>query len=266
MSSIPLQTTSSSVPVSNEDPLQVVSHRPYPLPRGPWLMQQNWHDILFMHWPLDPQLLFPCLPAILRPHLDYYAGTPWVGVIPFWMSGVRPRWLPPLPGLSQFSELNVRTYLTIDGKPGVYFFSLDANNLPAVWAARLGFGLPYLHARMKTKKTADRIVYRSERRSPAVGAQFVGEYGPANEVFKATPGTLDYFLIERYCLFVPAGRTIMRGDIHHKPWPLQAAWCRTTANSVAQADGIRLPTVEPVLHYARDLSVFFWPPKREQEN
>src|SRR5450631_1211350 len=137
--------------------LQSLSHRPWPLPTGPWVMAQSWHDLLFAHWPVEPESLKELVPPQLP--LDIFDGRAWVGVIPFRMSGIRARGLPPLPGLSRFPELNVRTYVTLDGKPGVYFFSLDAANLPAVLTARKFYSLPYFHARMSSQGIDGRIDY-----------------------------------------------------------------------------------------------------------
>jgi uncharacterized protein YqjF (DUF2071 family) len=114
--------------------LEAVAHRPWPLPSGPWIMAQTWHDLLFAHWSVRSETLRRLVPSELA--LDTFDGSCWVAVAPFHMSGIRLRGLPALPGLSRFPELNVRTYVTLGGKPGVYFFSLDAGSLPAVWAAR----------------------------------------------------------------------------------------------------------------------------------
>lgn len=110
--------------------LQSVSHRPWPLPSGPWIMAQTWNDLLFAHWPVPPEIIRNLVPSQLP--LDLFDGQCWLGIVPFWMSGVRARGLPAIPGLSRFAELNVRTYVTLGEKPGVYFFSLDAANMPAV--------------------------------------------------------------------------------------------------------------------------------------
>src|ERR1700758_2464987 len=126
--------------------LKSTSHRPWSLPSGSWIMMQTWHDLLFAHWPIRQEQLRPLVPPQLP--LDTFDGQCWVGVVPFWMSGVRARGVPPLPGLARFPELNVRTYVAYKDKPGVYFFSLDAANFPAVWAARTFFHLPYFYARM----------------------------------------------------------------------------------------------------------------------
>src|SRR5690242_14221163 len=123
--------------------LDSVTHRPWPLPAGSWVMAQTWHDLLFAHWPVETELLKAIVPDQLP--LDIFDGHGWVGIIPFRMSRIHARNLPPIPGLSQFPELNLRTYVTLDGKPGVYFFSLDAASLSAVWTARAWFRLPYFH-------------------------------------------------------------------------------------------------------------------------
>src|SRR3984885_14949000 len=137
-------------------------------------MKQVWHDLLFAHWPVPAATLRPLLPAQLE--LDTFSGECWIGVIPFHMSGIRARGLPRLPGLSRFPELNVRTYVTHNGKSGVYFFSLDAANLPAVWTARKLFHLPYFHAAMSADEHNGTVYYSSRRRGAA--AEFRGAYRP----------------------------------------------------------------------------------------
>src|SRR4051812_21457415 len=245
--------------------LQATAHRPYPLPSGPWVMKQRWHDLLFAHWALEPESVRALLPAPLRPHMDTFEGKAWVGVVPFWMSNVRPRGVPPIPGLSKFAELNVRTYVTVDGKPGVYFFSLDAENLPAVYAARIGFSLPYFYAKMKVDVGAgDRVEYFSSRLQGPRPAEFAGTYGPSDSgTFNAVPGSIEEFLVERYCLYTADKRgRIYRGNIHHLPWPLQRAQADIATNNVAQSQGIELPNEKPLLHFAKRLDVFIWLPER----
>src|ERR1700756_4430696 len=164
-------------------------------------MKQIWHDLLFAHWPLPSAVLRPLVPAPLA--LDTFNGACWIGVVPFRMSGVRGRGLPLLPGLSRFPELNVRTYVTYGGKPGVYFFSLDAANRPAVWAARAFFHLPYFHAAMTSEERNEMIHYSCHRRGAS--AEFRGRYRPIA------------------CLYTVHDGAVHRGEIHHQPWPLQNA-------------------------------------------
>src|SRR5215468_11352605 len=167
---------------------------------GRWVMAQVWHDLLFAHWPVPVETMRASVPPSLE--LDLFDGRAWLGVVPFRMSGVRLRWTPALPWLSAFPELNVRTYVVAEGKPGVWFFSLDAWNPVAVEAARIWFHLPYFHARMVCEEKQSWIHYhsmRNDQRAPA--ALLEARYRPAGERFEARRGTLEHFLTERYCLY-----------------------------------------------------------------
>src|SRR5207302_9722360 len=158
--------------------LQETAHRPWPLPESPWIGMQVWHGLLFAHWPVSPDVMRPLVPPQLR--LDTYDAQCWVGIVPFHMSGVRMRGIPPLPGLSAFPELNVRTYVSCKDKPGVYFFSLDAANVPAVWAARSFFHLPYFFSRMRVEVRGAEVHYSSDRLlTPAVLHAKYRPVGPA---------------------------------------------------------------------------------------
>jgi uncharacterized protein YqjF (DUF2071 family) len=220
----------------------------------------SWHDLLFAHWPLSPDIICPLIPPRLT--LDTFDGCAWVGVVPFRMSAVVPRYTPPAPWISAFLELNVRTYVTIDGKPGVWFFSLDAANPVAVAVARRWFHLPYFRARMGLDDDGDWIAYssrRSHRGFPP--GEFQGRYRPTGPVYRSEPGSLDAWLTERYALYAAdrLGR-VFRGDIHHVPWPLQPAEAEIAVNTVCDAHGFALPDTSPLLHFARRLDVLAWGP------
>jgi uncharacterized protein len=219
-------------------------------------MTQSWHDLLFAHWPLDPGVLARKLPVELP--LDLFDDQAWIGVVPFHMTNVAPRGVPSLPGVSAFPELNVRTYVTLNGKPGVYFFSLDAASTLAVIGARAVFNLPYYRAAMEVHTAARRVTYRSARRS-AVNAQFLGTYEPVGVNSPAAEGTLEHFLTERYCLYTTTrSGEPRRLDIHHKPWPLQTAEAQIAVNTMARAAGVTLPAVAPLLHFAKRMDVLAW--------
>ena len=237
-------------------------HRPWAMPASPWVMRQTWHNLLFAHWPVDSSILRPLVPRAFP--LDTFEGQAWVGIVPFEMSNVAPRAVPALPWLSAFSELNVRTYVTLGGKPGVYFFSLDASNTVAVEAARLLAHLPYFTAAMQVDARNEWIDYRSRRTDRrGASAALTARYRPRGDAHPPTSGTLEYFLTERYCLYTENSRgRPYRLDIHHPPWPLQAAEADLTVNTMAEAAGIRLPGLPPLVHYARRQDMVAWMPAR----
>jgi uncharacterized protein YqjF (DUF2071 family) len=247
-----------------EKVLNRTEHRPYPLPKGPWVLHMRWHDLLFMHWPVPEEILRPLIPPVLK--LDTFDKSAWLGVVPFRMESVRPRFLPAFPWLSSFPELNLRTYVTHEDRPGLWFFSLDAYNPVAVRLARATFGLPYFDAGMSCEEHGEEVRYRSVRtHKGAPTARFVASYRPVGERFGSRPGTLEDFLTERYCLYsagVNGERRVRRGDIHHECWPLQRAEAEVEELEMTAQIGVALPETEPLLHYACRLDVVAWPPKR----
>jgi uncharacterized protein YqjF (DUF2071 family) len=202
----------------------------------------------------------PLIPSGLT--LETYEGEAWLAVVPFRMSHVRPRLFPAVPWLSHFPELNVRTYVRVGDKPGVFFFSLDAGNPIAVALARKFFHLPYFRASMglSCQPNEQTIRYRSIRtHGGAPPAQLVGNYHPTGAVYNVAAGSFEYWLIERYALYsVDRRGRIYRGEIHHKPWPLQPAEVEFSVNTLAQAAGLSLPDTPPLLHFARRLDVVAW--------
>jgi uncharacterized protein len=242
--------------------LSRTEHRPYPRPAGPWVLFMSWHDLLFMHWPVHEGALRSLIPPAL--HLDTFDGSAWLSVTPFRMTGVRPRFLPSVPPLSNFPELNVRTYVTAGGKPGIWFFSLDAGNPVAVRLARATFHLPYLDAEMSCAVVGDEVHYRSVRTQVgASGAEFAARYRPVGEPSETRPDTLENFLTERYCLYAAdAAGNVYRGDIHHHPWPLQPAEAEVEKLTMTEQIGVALPETGPVLHFSERLDVLAWSPRR----
>jgi uncharacterized protein YqjF (DUF2071 family) len=212
--------------------LEVQAHRPWPLPPGPWIMGQSWRTLLFAHWRVDAAALQPLVPPPLA--LDTFDGEAWLGVTPFEIRGLRMRMTPPLPWVSRFPELNVRTYVTLYERPGIWFFSLDAASPVAIAAARATYRLPYFHARMRIAADADWTAYASARGDVA----FAGRYRPVGAVAPPQPGTLEHWLTERYCLYaVHDGRT-RRAEIHHPPWPLQRAEAEIERNTMTAPLGL----------------------------
>lgn len=237
-------------------------YRPYPAPPTPYVMHQAWHDLLFMHWRAPSESLQNIVPAGLP--LDTFDGEAYIGVVPFVMRDVRPRFVPAVPWLSFFPELNVRTYVKLNGRPGVYFFSLDAANPVAVEVARTLFHLPYQNATMECIEEDDTIHYSSTRTdSRAAPAYFRATYHPTGSPFIPAQDSLEYFLTARYCLYTTDARgNILRGEIHHNPWQLQPAEAEIETNTMTEPIGLKLPNDPPLLHFSQAIEMVAWLPVR----
>lgn len=225
-------------------------------------MEQAWHDLLFAHWSYPVDTIRALLPSGLQP--DAFNGQAWIGVVPFQMRGVRGRWLPALPGVSTFPELNVRTYVTLDGKPGVYFFSLDAASKTAVLGARTAFHLNYYHALMSISRGPRGIEFLSRRTDTrGKAADFTARYRAVGKGVRPTPGSLEYFLTERYCLYSVSGSgRVYRLNIHHGPWLLQAAEAEVDPAHLLAAAGIPRPGGKALLHFSAVQEMIGWLPER----
>jgi hypothetical protein len=229
--------------------LAEISHRPWPVPERPWLQAQTWERLCFLHWRVPADTLRELVPEQLE--LDTHDGSAWLGITPFRIRGLRLRGMLPLPRLSAFLELNVRTYVTHAGKSGIWFFTLDAESAFFVEAARRLYRLPYHHARMSWRTSGDRIDYQSER----IGARFEGSYRPAGPAAPPERGTREHFLTERYCLYTEYENQLYRAEIHHPPWPLQPAEAELRENTMAPVDLER----DPLAHYSERQDVVIWP-------
>jgi hypothetical protein len=238
--------------------MTTITDRTWRLPKHPWVMRKTWSELLFAHWSVDPEVVAPHLPAGLT--LDTREGKSWVGVVPFSMSHVALRCCPPIPMLSRFLELNVRTYVVQDGKPGVWFFSLDAASRIAVRVARATFNLPYMDANMSSTMDASHVIHyrsvRTHRGEPP--AEFEASYRATGEAFCAQPGTLEHWLTARYCLY-SADRQghLYRGEIDHPPWMLSQASWNARQNTMGEPFGFDL-IGQPHLLFARPVTVRAW--------
>jgi uncharacterized protein YqjF (DUF2071 family) len=238
--------------------LKTLDHRPWPLPASRWLWRQAWRDLAFVHYRVAVEKLAGLIPSGLQ--LEQFNGTAWVGLVPFKMSGVMRRPFPDLPLFSCFPELNLRTYVTAGGKPGVWFFSLDAASWPIVLGGRYIYGLPYFSARMQ-QAWVNGWCYYSSARQPRP-ARFVARYQPSSNVFQARPGTFEHWATERYCLYSLTKRgRITRVDVHHAPWPLQAATIAIETCEILTAAGIVPDNNEPVVHFSSGVDVISFAPE-----
>lgn len=236
------------------------------------VMRQDWRHILFLHWEVPPQELQELLPAGLS--LDTFDGKAYVGLVPFTVSGVRVVGTPPLPWISSFHEINVRTYVHHNGShPGVWFFSLDASSSIAVAAARAMYKLPYFNSQM-TLNASDtplpEIEFSSRREDPrgVMPAACRLHYRPVEgPVTPAAQATLDYFLIERYILYsVDEERNLYRARVHHQPYPLQHAEIEGLEETMVWAARVRRPQDVPIRHYAREVNVKVYLPEKVEDS
>lgn len=225
-------------------------------PRGVPVMHQSWDKLLFLHWRMPIEALRALIPDSL--HIDTYEGDAWAAITPLTIWGLRPPFLPALPYISELHELNVRTYVHRNGIPGVWFFSLDANNSLAVLGARLFFSLPYHNANIDLEQTADRISFKSSR--PNEKGNFTATWTIGDNMPAADPDSLDFFLLERYCLYTAAGGQVYRSRIHHHPWPLQQARdLGGFSSNMFEINKLPTPAEQPVLHCGGPVDVEIWP-------
>ncbi|MDR3764567.1 MAG: DUF2071 domain-containing protein [Acidobacteriota bacterium] len=252
--------------------LYEVEHRPWLPPDGQWLLSQRWNDLLMMHFAVEPAALRRLVPDGLT--LELYDGAAWLTVMAFATSHARPSGVPPLPGLSFFPQINLRTYVTAEEKPGGYYLSVDCGNLSAVWFARMFFRLEYWHASMQLTGATIRsqsngnggLHYRARRlHGPSAQggpARLEVDYAPVGEVQHARQHSLDEFLSERYCIYSQRGRHYYRIEVHHQPWPLQRAEADLRINSMAEPLGLLLPEQPQICHFSRSIRLLNWAPER----
>lgn len=226
-------------------------------PEGQPLMHQAWGKLLFMHWRIDAQLLRPLIPSGLE--IDTFDGSAWIGIVPFTMWDIRafPPYVPAVPGLRAMHELNVRTYVHLNGTPGVWFFSLDCDNAAAVFGARTFYYLPYFNADLDLAQTENTIDYSSTR-TDEPAAMFRAQWHIGPELPTEEPGSLEFFLTERYCLFSEKDGQLYRSRIFHEPWPLQTATVESHESTMISSLGLPEPDGEALLHYAEAIHVDIW--------
>ena len=243
----PLPMNSINDAVAQAAALREVAHRPWPLNPRPWVMGQTWERLLFAHWPVSADVLRPHVPDHLE--IEQHEGSAWLALTPFRVVGLRLRGLLPVPGLSSFLELNCRTYVRHEDRPGIWFFSLDCSSRLTVEAARRTYALPYRYAQIDFE---DR---RFTLRRAGEGSLFDASYRGFGEAGAPAPGSLEHFLVERYCLY--AGQGELRADIHHGPWQLQAveAEVEQTGISPVPLEG------KPLCHYGHRQDVVVWSPE-----
>ncbi|RKQ34758.1 YqjF family protein [Oceanobacillus halophilus] len=243
------------------DILNVTDHRPFPFPSKHWMMKQKWKNISFLHWPLSESQLRPFIPKQLT--IDTYHGQAWVGMVIFEMESIHLRGIPKYSITPNFSEVNVRTYVTYNGVPGIYFLSIDVDNWASVTLAKRWYHLPYHSANISIEKSHESYHYESIRHGQS---QIKGEgmIHPLPESYIADKDSLDYWLMERYRLYsINKKQSLYKADIHHKPWSLQKAETTIHRNTILSELTIGLDAFFPaVSHFSSGLDTLFWNIKR----
>jgi uncharacterized protein len=226
-------------------------------PEGQPIMHQNWGKLHFMHWRINEDILRPLVPEDVQ--IDTFGDWAWVSITPFTMWDVRalPPLLPALPGLSSMHELNVRTYVELDGVPGIWFFSLDTNHSLAAAGARTFFHLPYYTAEIDIEESEDLIGYELTRDGDPP-AEFHASFRIGKKLPPSQPGSKEFFLTERYILYTENEGKLYRARIHHQPWTLQQSGVQEFSSTMLEANGIPAPTTQPLVHYAEEVNVDIW--------
>ncbi|PLR78979.1 DUF2071 domain-containing protein [Bacillus sp. V3-13] len=244
------------------DELKLTKHRLFPLPDRPWLMIQRWDHVFFYHWAIPSSLLKDHIPKQLE--LDEFDGVAWLGIVHFEVNKLKVRGIPRFPFLEGFLELNVRTYVKYRGKPGIYFFNLDASSPIVVFLAKTGYLLPYRKAELNSLKTEKGFKFRNKRIvSKEKTEKFSAIIQQTEALYYSQEGSLDHWLTERYCAWTSIGSKLCRVDIHHLKWRLSRAKAEIKANTMASfLPSWRFDT-EPLVHYSPSKEAYFWPLKLE---
>lgn len=233
-------------------------HRPWPFPSKKWIMRQTWSNLLFVHWPISSETLRPYIPPSLQ--IDTFDRHAWLGIVSFVMEGIYPRGMSSISPSPKFSEVNVRTYVQCNGKPGVYFMSLDVNDWLSYTIAKRWLRLPYHPAEISIQQegqTFDCQSIRKGKTNPPI--TFKGKYAPLSEVYFPKEGTLDHWLTERYCFFSTNNRgNIYCGEIHHCPWPLQHAESEICMNTLFSPFNVDLTKTKPISHFSKGVDSLIW--------
>ncbi|TGB02754.1 YqjF family protein [Halobacillus salinus] len=223
-----------------------------------WIMHQTWEELVFMHWPVSEEELRPFIPDAFE--LDLFEGQAWIAIVPFRMNNIHFKGLPKVKAGNHLLELNVRTYVTYNGEPGVYFITLDANHPLGVFLARTVFGLPYVHANMRLEQNDSSVHYLSRRTHDGYPtAHFHATINPISPPFPAEPGSLIYWLTERYCLWVVRGSYIYKGPIFHHNWSLQKSEATIFTNSLVDFLPPSIFESKPMTYYSASLETYIFP-------
>jgi uncharacterized protein YqjF (DUF2071 family) len=228
----------------------------------PWLLFMTWRDLLFASWRIPVEALRSKVPPELE--LDTFDGSAWVTLVPMGVTDMHWRGIPPIPGMEGFRELNLRTYIKRNDRPGIYFLSIECPAAFSDWIARHFFGVPYFEAQIAAFSDGATFHFASERTAKnQPPAALFSTFRPATESFPPAPGSLASFLVERYCLYFVHGGEVYRGDIHHGEWKLHNAEAELDVNTITKAAGVELAAKPDHTVFVAQTDTLIWPPVRE---
>lgn len=231
--------------------LAAVAHRPWIMPSRSWAYYQEWNNALFLHWKVSPKELEGLIPDGLE--LDLFDGNAWVSLVPFTMEKIRPRGLPPFAPISNFHEINLRTYVVLDGKPGVYFLNIEASKYSSAVLAKAFSGLPYKKATMQRRQEGAKLYYTSEDEEKGIAFSVDFEIGKR----KVDSTALDLWLTERYCLYLDKLDQLARYEIQHKPWDLNEVRIGSL-KTIYPLGALDLSRAPDCMHYSKGVEVVAW--------
>jgi len=237
--------------------LQRTAHRRWAIPQRPWRWSQGWRNLLFCHWSVPVKALRSHVPSRLE--IDTFEGAAWVSAVAFHMSRVRPRWLPPFPPVSDFLELNLRTSVRLDEKPGVFFLSIHANKRLAVKVARWFSPLPYVYAPMRCLPEGGGYRFQCACVRPGEENSFSAHFSPRFKVIAACEDSLNEWLLERYCLYVgDENGGLVSAEVHHEPWTIQEVTPEISSNTLARPFGLDLASKPDRAHFSAGVNALAW--------
>ena len=237
--------------------LKQTAHRAWPPPRRPWLWSQGWRDLLFCHWAVPAEAIRSHVPSSLQ--IDAMDGSAWVSLVAFRMARVRPGWLPPFPPVSNFLELNLRTYVRSSDKPGVFFLSIHANKRLAARIARFFSPLPYVFAPMTLAQRGEGFRFHCQSTNERHDVNYVADYGPEVKVYAACQDSPTEWLLERYRLYVGNSKgELIQAEVHHEPWMVQNVKLEISSNTLGRDFGLDLPAIPDRAHFSSGLNALAW--------
>lgn len=229
----------------------------------PWVLFMTWRDLMFASWRLPAEVVRPKVPPELE--LDTFDGSAYVTLVPMRVTDMHWRGIPPIPGMEGFRELNLRTYIKRNDRPGVYFLSIECPAAFSDWIARHFFGVPYYAAEIATYRDGDCFRFASERTQKGQPpAALFSQFRPVGQAAPPAPGSLESFLVERYSLYFAGDGHVWRGDIQHDQWQLFQAEVQLDVNTISTAAGLELGPKPDHAAYVVQTDTLIFPPVREQ--